>query len=260
MFKHWLQRWWFHEFGPAEFDLLYERLQQSASFSDFCQQVHQLPVCWGILDLDQLKIWREHIQLEGLSLLELGCGPGGVASQLPEVSTYTGVDFTPKQMAILQNNNEGDTRNYRCFNYAKTWPPLPKFDHVLAIDSLYMLEPKLFVKNLTRVLHSESMVSIFYSSSTSSDLCDLELVRQLRKHQFHLELLDLTEFEERVWKKTLHVGENLRPQFEREGNLAVWLTKKKEANIALKRRQNTYCRGLILARPPISQAEHAGEA
>ncbi|HLM01529.1 MAG TPA: methyltransferase domain-containing protein, partial [Pyrinomonadaceae bacterium] len=112
--------------------------------------------------------------------------------------------------------------------------PLPfapeTFDCAVSIDTLYYVDnPEETLKQIIAVLKPGGRIGIFYTQWITS-LAEREnllpentdLAKLLKKRGLKFSALDLTANEAAHWRKKVEVLEELKPEFEREGNLNLY--------------------------------------
>jgi ubiquinone/menaquinone biosynthesis C-methylase UbiE len=207
----------------------YLRSEHSSASIQYCNRVYgKMLNQFGTADMDQLELMLSLLHLQqDTTVLDAGCGTGSTTKFLADRSgaRFTGLDVSVRSID-------------RAMEFAKHCPERlafvvgtmdaldfgpASFDAVVAIESLY------FPKDLTRTLHQFHMalrprgqMALFFThiAEPGGGLTagDTKLASALRANHIVYEAHDLTESDCRFWRRAKEVGEELRAEFEAEGN------------------------------------------
>lgn len=217
-----------------EYNMYFVRAEKSEAHRIFCEKVYGKNLCQhGIADMYQLQTLLEVLALSGSdSVLDLGCGNGLITSWLSDVSGafFTGVDLSEEAIKQARKIAKKDRLTFHIGNMNNLHFAENTFDAIISIDTLY------FVDNLEEVLNQlikigtpHGHMGIFYTQWIEDEketemLCpeNTELGVILQKYDLEYETLDFTKAEEEHWRKKVTVLEELKSEFVREGNTALY--------------------------------------
>ena len=99
---------------------------------------------WDFIDDTRGDCVYAHLEkhLRNGSILDLGCGPGNTANELPAnaYTTYVGVDISEAALAKAikrtEQNGRSDKNRFACSDFLGYWPT-QKFDVILFRESMY---------------------------------------------------------------------------------------------------------------------------
>ncbi len=208
----------------------YLRSERSPAFIRYCERVHGAMLNqYGTADLQQLTFLLEVLRLRPEShVLDAGCGTGHTTRHLAEKSQARFFGIDTAEPAIGRAQELAATSPERLAFKVATMDALDfspgSFDAVIALESLY------FCKNLTstigqfqKILRTGGQMGLFYThiaDSTGESLAasDTKLGAALRANGMAFDVYDLSESDRHFWKRSKDVAEELRPEFEAEGN------------------------------------------
>ena len=198
-------------------------------------------------DMKQLDKLLELLALTGESTaLDLGCGAGRIAEYISDRTSanVTGVDYAEAAIDLARKRTEAkrDRLDYRVGDIDNLQFPDESFDTIIAIDTLYFVESlEKIVARLYRILKPNGQLGIFHSQllrpEQPKELLEVErteLAVTLRSAGFTYRTVDFTANEERIWESEKRVAQELRAEFEAEGNLDLCESRITEAERMLK--------------------------
>jgi ubiquinone/menaquinone biosynthesis C-methylase UbiE len=208
----------------------YLRSEQSPAFSRYCERVYGgMLNQFGTADMEQLTLLLDVLQLRpGSRVLDAGCGTGATTRYLADKSLarFVGIDIAAPAIARAQelavvgpNQPVFQVGTMDAMDFAPG-----SFDAVVVIDSLY------FCKDLTetigqflRILTPLGQLAFFYTHITESPesslaASDTKLGAALRAHGIDFDSYDLSESDRRFWQRSKDAAEDMRADFEAEGN------------------------------------------
>ncbi|HZH32422.1 MAG TPA: class I SAM-dependent methyltransferase [Pyrinomonadaceae bacterium] len=226
-----------------EYDNFYSRAEGSNAHALFCEQVYGKNLCQhGLADISQLNKMLEALCLaDSDRVLDLGCGNGRITEHLHDLTGafFDGVDISTEAIAQARARTAARRARltFRVGNMNRLDFPPQTFDAVIAIDTLYYagdLEETLG-QAMTALKHAGQM-GLFYTQwiDDPAERASLlpestSLAMLLKKRQVQFTAYDLTDSETEHWHRKLGVLEQLKPQFEEEGNLGLYLYRHSEA-------------------------------
>jgi ubiquinone/menaquinone biosynthesis C-methylase UbiE len=206
------------------------RSERSPAFASFCERVYgKMLNQYSTADMEQLESLLKMLRLNSEShVLDVGCGTGSTTQYLAEQSgaKFTGVDISERSIrrALERAKASPDRLAFKVGTMdALDFPPA-SFDAVIALESLYF--PKdlaATVSQLKCVLRPGGKLAFFYThiaDAPGSPLgpADTKLAAALRTVDIQFEAFDFTESDRRFWQRSKEAGEELRADFEAEGN------------------------------------------
>jgi len=233
-----------HPLWLYEYDNFFDAAEQSDAHALFCERVYGRNLCQhGLADLSQLDKLLEALRLTGGDrVLDAGCGNGRITEHLSDLTgaAFTGVDISAEAIRQARARTAAksvrltfEVGNLNCLHFEPQ-----TFDAVIAIDTLYYVDDlEETLRQLTAVLnHAVGQMGLFYTQwiNDPADRAALQpehtsLAVLLKKHHLKFTALDLTEPEALHWHKKLAALEQLKPEFEKEGNLNLYHYRHSEA-------------------------------
>jgi ubiquinone/menaquinone biosynthesis C-methylase UbiE len=226
----------------------YLRSEQSPTFIRYCERVYgEMLNQFGTADMEQLTLLLDVLRLRpGSHALDGGCGTGAMTRYLADKSgaRFVGIDTAGPAIVRAQElaAASADRLAFKMGTMdALDFPPA-SFDAVVVIDSLY------FCKDLTatigqflRILRTGGQMGLFYthiveSSESSLAAGDTKLGAALRANGLAFDVHELSESARRFWQRSKDVAEDMRVDFEAEGNADLMHLGETEAVLDLIRR------------------------
>ncbi|HEX9961333.1 MAG TPA: methyltransferase domain-containing protein [Pyrinomonadaceae bacterium] len=217
-----------------EYDNFFDAAIKSEAHALFCEKVYGANLCQhGLADVFQLNKLLEALQLKaGERVLDLGCGSGFITEYLQGETGafFHGVDISAEAVRQAQNRTRNERLTFSVGNMNRLQPARRAFDCAVSIDTLYYVDNlEETLKQIVALLKRDGRIGIFYTQGINN-LADREnllpentdLAKLLEKYDLKYRTLDLTESEAEHWRKKVAVLEELKPQFEREGNLNLY--------------------------------------
>ena len=208
----------------------YLRSEQSPVFIRYCERVYGAMLNqFGTADMEQLTLLLEVLRLRpGSHVLDAGCGTGATTRYLSGKSgaRFIGIDIAEPAIARAKElaTANPDQLDFKVGTMdAMDFSP-GSFDAVVVIDSLY------FCKDLTatigqflRILRAGGQMGLFYthiveSSESSLAASDTKLGAALRANGVAFDVHELSESDRHFWQRSKDVAEDMRVDFEAEGN------------------------------------------
>jgi SAM-dependent methyltransferase len=211
-------------------DPCFLRRDRRAAFTRFCERVYgRMLNQYGTADLEQLELLLRTLKLKsGARVLDAGCGTGSTTRYLAERSgaTFVGIDISVESVERARQIAEGDAQPLE-FHVATMEAPNRKpgsFDAVIAIDSLYFSKAlEQTIQQLTRLLRAGGQMGLLYAHIAQAPERglgpgDTKLAAALKTNALCFEASNLSESDSQFWRRSKEVAEELRADFEVEGN------------------------------------------
>ena len=208
----------------------YLRSQRSPVFARYCERVYgRMLNQYGAADMEQLALLVRVLRLPRHSLvLDAGCGTGETTRYLAEQTgaRFLGIDTSEPCIA-----HAGQLAK-RCpnlldfqFGSIDDLPFSPgSFDAIISIDSVYFCKDmNATMEQFKRVLRPSGQIALLYTHVTTSPEQSLKpndskVALALCKIGVQFDAYDLSDSDRRFWLRAKEAGEELRAEFEAEGN------------------------------------------
>jgi ubiquinone/menaquinone biosynthesis C-methylase UbiE len=226
-----------------EYDNFFGNAEQSDAHALFCEQVYGKNLCQhGLADIAQLDKLLDALRL-GVSerVLDAGCGNGRITEHLHDLTGafFTGLDISPEaiKQARARTAAKSGRLTFEVGNMNRLDFEPQTFDAVVAIDTLYYVDDlEETLRQFAAVLKPAGRMGLFYTQwiNDPAERASLlpeqtSLATLLKKRDLQFSWFDLTELEAAHWRKKLAVLEQLKPEFEKEGNLSLYHYRHSEA-------------------------------
>jgi len=232
------------------YDAFFALADNSKTHTTFSERIYGKDLCQhGMMDMAQLEKLLEVLNLqENSRVLELGCGNGFITEYISDVTGahITGVDYskTAIKNAVERTKNKKEKLSFLCQDIKKMDFSKGVFDVVIVIDTLHFVENiDEMVKKMKNSLKPNGQMGIFFTQRIfSDDLKDwlqpenTQLAQSLKKYNLDFKTWDFTKEEAEHWHKKLQVLDELKPEFEAEGNLFLYNMRYNEANFIAPKR------------------------
>ena len=224
-----------------EDDNFFDAAIKSEAHALFCEKVYGRNLCQhGLADVFQLNKLLEALQLKtGERVLDLGCGNGFITEYLQAETGafFHGVDISAEAVRQAQSRTKNGRLTFSVGNMNRLQFEPHVFDCAVAIDTLYYVDnPEETLKQIVSIVKTGGRVGIFFTQwinhlAARENLLpeNTDLAKILKKYDLKFRALDLTENEAEHWRKKVEVLEELKPRFEREGNLKLYNYRYSEA-------------------------------
>jgi cyclopropane fatty-acyl-phospholipid synthase-like methyltransferase len=216
------------------YDDLLIRCANSHAYAQFCERAYGSNLLqFNVIDMPHLDMLLDKLQLSSDDVvLDLGCGLGKITEYIAQKtsSRIIGIDSSQKAIEWAQNNTESNEKLiFEVMNINELDYPNDTFDIIIALDVLYWiddLEP--VIRKLKDILKLNGRMAFFYVLFRSKDdpIESLEIKHTnigkfLEQNNFSYEIIDISQRAVEIWKQKIIVGQELRDQFESEGNLDI---------------------------------------
>jgi SAM-dependent methyltransferase len=209
----------------------YLRSERSPAFIRYCERVHGAMLNqYGSADLQQLTFLLELLRLRsGSHVLDAGCGTGHTTRYLAEKShaRFLGIDTAEPAIRRAQELAApvSDSLAFKVATMdALDFSP-GSFDAVIAIESLYFCKDLAStIGQFQKILRSRGQLALFFThiaGATGESLAaaDTRLGAALRANNIAFDVYDFSENDRSFWKRSKEIAEELRTDFETEGNV-----------------------------------------
>ena len=230
------------------YDAFYKATRTSKAYATLCERTFGRNLTQhGFSDMAQLGKLLEVTALSAQNrVLDLGCGNGAMAEYISDVTGahVTGVDYIPEAIRQARERTVGK-RHRLAFQVGYLGAldlPLHGYDTLISIDTLYFTDDlEGTIGRLRALLVPGGQMGIFYSHGVSpgtpietfsheSLLADkTPLAQALRANGLHFRAWDYTAADYRHAQLKEQVTEELRAEFEAEGNLFLYNNRHGEA-------------------------------
>ena len=224
-----------------EYNNFFDAAIKSEAHAIFCEKVYGRNLYQhGLADVFQLNKLLETLQLSADErVLDLGCGNGCITEYLQGLSGafFHGVDISAEAIGQAQSRKRNERLTFSVGNMNRLDFEPQSFDCAVSIDTLYYVEnTEETLKQIVSIVKPEGRIGIFFTQWIN-DLADKEnllpentdLAKILGKYDLKFRALDLSRNEAEHWRKKVEVLEEMKPQFEREGNLKLYNYRYSEA-------------------------------
>jgi SAM-dependent methyltransferase len=219
----------------------------SPSYRKFCQRVFGTDRChFDMMTQKQFEKLLEVLEIRVEDrVLDLGCGTGSLPETIADLTgaKVVGIDFSANAIEFAQERTreKQDYLSYQLMDMDALSLPPKSFDVVVSIDTLY------FVSNLSHTiaavkdcLQDNGRMGIFYSTHLLAEDPKEKLMpegtplaKALRTYDLSFETWEFTTDELGVWERSIQAGDELREEFEAEGNQGILDDRIYEAKIHL---------------------------
>ena len=223
------------------YQAFYSATEHSLAHHVFCLRVFGIDLCQhGFASLEQLELL---LQVTGLGpdqqALDLGCGNGMIAEYLADRSGahITGIDYIPLAIAQAHQRTEqkSDHLSFNVGDINALDLPDHAYDVILSIDSIYFSQDYIdTLKKLKAALRQGGQMAFLYSQGhepwvpleefdQDSILPDqTPLAKALQANALAYRTWDLTSQDYALAQQRKAILQELKPQFEAEGNLFIY--------------------------------------
>jgi len=242
-----------HNAGEADqefqfYTRYYASVATSRANAAYCERLYGLNLCQhGFAELAHLDQMIEICSLNPQNrLLDLGCGNGLIAEYISDRSGahITGIDFIPDaiQQAQDRTRSKRDRLQFQVGNLDHLDLPPRSFDTVLSIDTLYFTDIEAAIQQIMHLLKPGGQLCAFFSrwpgpsdsienfskDSLPADKTPLGIALGRQGLSFQTWDYSQADYAHALRKK--QIAEELKSEFEAEGNLFLYENHIAEAN------------------------------
>ncbi len=223
---------------------LYIRAEQSQAHTAFCEQVYGKDLCQlGQTDMEQIHTLLEALDIgPGSRVLDLGCGNGMITEYISDRTQahVTGIDVANEAIKYAQARTESkrERLTFQTGNINTLGDFSDTFDVIVASDALHIaVDLADALRQAVARLKSGGRMGIFWESWIRTGTPETHLLpdntrlaHALKKLGLAYNAIDFSETNYRLWQTTRRVLEELRADFEAEGNAIIYETAMGETN------------------------------
>jgi len=214
----------------------YPAAQASTAHSRLCERVYGKDLTQdGQADMGSINDLIAHLGIqEGDKVLDLGCGAGGIAEYISDVTgaQVTGLDYAATAIETAANRTKGKRDrlafvqgDMNSLDFADH-----SFDKVVSIDTIYWVaDIDEALSSIGRLLKPGGRIGVFIANTPliEDDPGALEpngtwIARSLRKQSLDYDVYDYTESFLNFWPRLKKVALELRDDFIAEGNEVIF--------------------------------------
>ena len=224
---------------PVMFDFytrFYAAVSASTANAAYCERVYGRNLCQhGFAEISHLD---DLIQVSGISaagrVLDLGCGNGMISEYISDQTGahVTGIDFITKaiQDACQRTTAKRERLDFHVMDFLHLQFPPSSFDVIISIDTLYFTDIVETLRGCLPLLKENGRLAVFFDQSCGPEtpleeypreiiqVDQTELAQALQELGFSYQFWDYTEAMLAHLRRRRPVLEELKPQFETEGN------------------------------------------
>lgn len=229
------------------FDEALLKAEVSPTYGKFCEMLYGKNLRqFNMMNMRQIEKLLEVLNLGPDSrVLDMGCGIGILDEYISDQTGahVTGIDFAAKVMdrANARNSEKRERLAFLAMDMNDLDFPPGSFDTVIAIDTLYFVaDLETTIGRMKSILTSAGQMGVFYSQMASpEDSKDMlradgtKLARNLNKHNLKFKTWEFTEDEYAHWRDSKRIAEELKAEFEAEGNLSMYEGRIRESDTIL---------------------------
>jgi SAM-dependent methyltransferase len=229
------------------FDEWLTKCAASRAYAELCRRVYGTSfIQFNMVDAEQIEALLGFLALKpGERLVDLGCGIGSQAEHIADRTgaRVTGLDFAPAAVAAARARcaTKAGQIEFVLGDLNAIALPQRSFDAAVSFDTLYFVDDlRKTVADIAGLLVPGGRLGIFYSQTKGPDsppdileAGGTELARALRALGLGFEAIDFTANERRIWKEERKAAQELKRDFEAEGNLELWKGRDEESSQSL---------------------------
>lgn len=182
-------------------------------------------------------------------VLDLGCGNGGIAEYISDQTRahVTGIDFVPEAIRQAQERTgaKHERLDFQVMEMEHLDFPPATFDIITAVDTLYFIKLDEVLPVIVSPLKPGGCIGTFWTQSlagveakefdpTTLPPDHTELAFALHKLSLSYQTWDYSQIDYEHAQRKLQITEDLRSEFETEGNLLMYENHRDEAQGAMR--------------------------
>lgn len=210
--------------------------EQSAAYREMCREIYGSDRCqFNMVTQNQLGKLLDALNISACtSILDLGCGTGALTEYIAGHAggRVTGIDFSAGavEFARERTSKKQDQLSFQVMDMDEISFPANSFDAVLSFDTLYFVNDlDETINAMLGTLQKHGQMGIFYSAKVYPGESkgklrpeNTVLAEALERCGMQYETWDFTVEEKEFWEKSLAIANQLKDQFDEEGNLKLY--------------------------------------
>ncbi len=219
----------------------------SAAHSRFCKRVFGADLCQdGQVDMAGINHMLEVLDLtEDRKVLDLGCGSGGIARYIADKTgaRVTGLDYAETAIAEARERSTSGAGKLEFLQgdiNALEFVP-GSFDAIVSLDTLYWVDDlEATLGHLIQILKPDGQLAVFMEHNLEDEgrperlrPPKTALAQALTKFGVSFTVHDYSAQNVTFWWRIRQAADDLREEFEREGNGFIAASLQKQADIFL---------------------------
>lgn len=218
----------------------YAAVPDSTANAAYCERVYGRNLCQhGFADLAHLDHLMEVSGISvGSRILDLGCGNGMISEYISDQTGahVTGIDFIARaiQDACQRTADKRERLDFRLMDFLHLDFPPNVFDVIISIDTLYFTDIFETLSGCLPFLKEKGKLAVFFDQSCGPEtpleeypreiiqVDQTELAQALQKLGISYQYWDYTDAMLAHLRRRRPVLDELKPQFEAEGNIFLY--------------------------------------
>jgi cyclopropane fatty-acyl-phospholipid synthase-like methyltransferase len=223
---------------------LYLRAEESPTHAEMCTRLYGQNLCQqGQMDMDQLHALLDILNLSADSrVLELGCGTGHITEYIAGQTGahISGIDVAYEAIAhaLARTAKQRGRLDFLVVNMNTIQFPVDSFDAIIAIDSIHIgFDLKEILRRMKLYLKPGGQMAIFWETwlpkNSPSETFLPENSRlgvALTELRLQYQAHDFTTENNRFWERAITTLDELKSQFDAEGNQILYEANARETN------------------------------
>jgi 2-polyprenyl-3-methyl-5-hydroxy-6-metoxy-1,4-benzoquinol methylase len=228
------------------------KINNSPTFSLFCERVFGKDLAQAnMMDMFQLEKLLKVINLSSKNkVLDLGCGLGKISEYISDkINAYVlGIDIASEAINLAKKRTQEKRHrlDYQIEDINNLTLPSKSFDTIIAIATFhYVIDIERTIQQLKEILKPPGQMGIFtFQYALENDNPDIllpentKLAQILKRNNFTFRTWDFTKREIDIRQKQLLNANELKEQFQKEGNIELCNDRIEECEIDLPRLLN----------------------
>ncbi|NHJ86338.1 MAG: class I SAM-dependent methyltransferase [Asgard group archaeon] len=213
---------------------IFVKCANSQAYGQFCERAYgKNLIQFNVVNMYQLDLLLQRLKLTPSDIvLDLGSGLGKITEYIANETNakIIGIDFSVKAIEWAKEHTKlNEKLSFEVMDINELDFPANTFDAIIALDVLYWVDDQASaMKKIKEILKPKGRLGIFYvqfkSPTDTTDTLsvdDTKIVKLLKELDFNYDVLDVSDIAFEMWKEQLIIGQEMRPQFEQEGNVDI---------------------------------------